>query len=426
MTEDIYWSDTFLSKDSGLPTVALTKRCNKGLVVAYYNLNQLNDFISITMSDKEDFIAVLDARGNIIALTGFVNTEVAGNLNNMLSIKAAREGKYGIMEDYYKETKGITNVKRSKDNGFILLVFKSYNGIFRNIYKYYIIFLIMLSMVIIFFVLIILSFFRTFLKPLSDFQNTSRQVASGSYNKLPESKFIEFELLNKNFVMMIDKIKKREAALKTSIDEREMLLSELNHRTKNNMQLITGFMKLYYLKNPEADPLGLMKKIESKIETISLVHEKLYRSSDLSKINFSEYVEDLIPVLINSLSDSSIQIGFNIDIEETYLLLDYAVPCGLILNEFIINSLKYAFIDSDSGLIEVKSRITDNNRLEISYSDNGVGLPDSFDPSDNDSLGFSIINSIVKTQLRGDIKILNTDGFSCTFSFNLDTYTKRI
>ena len=192
------------------------------------------------------------------------------------------------------------------------------------------------------------------------------------------------------------------------------------------MQLITGFTRLYGLKHPEADPMGIMAKIQSKIETISLVHEKLYRSSDLSSINFREYIEELVPALIKDLSAPSLSIQYEIDIEEIYLMLDYAVPCGLVLNEFILNSLKYAFNSSNEGFIKISAVKSQSNEIIITYSDDGAGLPDDFKMASSDTIGFSIINSIITSQLYGQLEFPAHEGFKCRFSFNLDTYEKRI
>ena len=422
----IYWSDTFLSTETGHPTVALTTKCSTGIIVAFYNLNQLGDFISVELPDEKDFIAVIDSNGNVIAHTHKDHSILTCNLNNMKSIRASLDGSYGISEDYYMGNRGLASIMPAKNNGLIILVFKSYDRIFQNLFRIYSIFLVIIALISFFFLLLILLFVKRFLKPMNDLQKTFHTVSTGRYDMIPLSRFSEFKDLTNSVISMVERIKKREEDLRTAVDERETLLSELNHRTKNNMQLIAGIMALYSMKNPGSDPQGILEKIQSKIKAISLVHDNLYRSSDLSSINLKTYVEEIIPSLIDSFADPSKRIKYRIEVEDLYLSIDYAVPCGLIINELIINSLKYAFPSADTGEIRVSSRKTGANNIEISYSDDGIGLPASSDFSSNETLGFTIVNSIVTTQLKGNLMILPDDGFSCKFSFSLNTYDDRI
>lgn len=424
--DKIYWSDTFTSTVSGAPTVALSTVCNFGIIIANYNLNQLENFVSLELQDEKDFIAVMDMKGNVVAHSKDSDIALQGNLGRMQSVKQAKEGILGTTTDYHDGDRGLVSISKAANSGFIVLVFKAHERIFRALYQIYTFFIFIFLTISVALIGIVLFFLKTFFRPMTEFQTAIQQAASGSYYELPNSYFIEFSSILDSFAIMVRKVEERETALKSSINERDTLLRELNHRTKNNMQLINGIMKLYSLKHPGADPRGIMKKIHSKIETISLVHERLYKSSDLSSINFREYIEELIPALIKSLSDPSTKINYSIDIEDTFLMLDYAIPCGLILNEFILNTLKYAFILKNEGSIKIKSRLIDETLLRLTYSDNGVGLPENFDERKSDSLGFSIINNIIKSQLYGKIEILPGEGFCCQFEFSLDTFKQRI
>ncbi|AUB39254.1 CheY chemotaxis protein or a CheY-like REC [Nostoc flagelliforme CCNUN1] len=137
--------------------------------------------------------------------------------------------------------------------------------------------------------------------------------------------------------------KQAEEQIKASLQEKEVLLKEIHHRVKNNLQIISSLLNLQaeYIKDNQA--LEVFKDSQNRIESMALIHEKLYQSQDLAKINFADYIQDLVTNLFYSYNVNSSAISLKMNVEEVFLAIDAAIPCGLIINELISNSLKYAF-----------------------------------------------------------------------------------
>ncbi len=201
--------------------------------------------------------------------------------------------------------------------------------------------------------------------------------------------------------------KQAEGKIKASLHEKEVLLKEIHHRVKNNMQVISSLLSLQagYIQNPEA--LRLFKESENRIRSMALVHEKLYQTEDLTKIDFAEYIPSLTNHLMSSYANANTAIALRLNIEHITLGLDAAIPCGLIINELVSNALKHAFGKQERGDITIDfhrkdRRRDDDGSLVLRVQDNGVGLPEKFDFRQGASLGLKLVVSLTK-QLKGKI-----------------------
>lgn len=242
------------------------------------------------------------------------------------------------------------------------------------------------------------------------------------------------------FTIDITEIKTLERALKesekeilisrervsASLREKEALLKELYHRTKNNMQVMCAMISIQSMKFHDNDVLEAFKDLEFRIRSMALVHQKLYQSSDLSNINFCEYITDLADLMKKSFSVNSKYISIDLAVEQIMVTIDVAIPCGLILNELFSNSFKYAFSKEAGGTIRLSARIKGNDIIKFEYSDDGRGLPHGFEVSRDGKMGLQSIVSIVKNQLQGSIDIRSNNGFECDFSFNKSLYKARL
>ncbi|MBW4681612.1 MAG: PAS domain S-box protein [Microcoleus vaginatus WJT46-NPBG5] len=195
--------------------------------------------------------------------------------------------------------------------------------------------------------------------------------------------------------------------LKVSLKEKEVLLKEIHHRVKNNLQIISSLLKLQssYLKDIEAQTL--FKDSYNRVRSMALIHEKLYRSSDLAKIDLADYIRNLLGNLFSSYGVSSQAIELKLKVDNISLDVDTAIPCGLIINELVSNSIKYAFTPGLRGKICVEFYLKRENEYILLISDNGVGLPSGFDLEQTDSLGLQLVFNLAE-QLGGSIN-LNTD-----------------
>ncbi len=211
-----------------------------------------------------------------------------------------------------------------------------------------------------------------------------------------------------------------------TLREKEVLLQELYHRTKNNMQVINSLLAMQASELNDERINGIFQNLENRIQAMSLVHEKLYKSKNLSSIDLQDYVQDLARQLVFSYRISSSQIKLNLDIEEILMTLDVAIPCGLILNELITNALKYAFPLGAAGSILVQIRQSDVGILEVKVTDDGVGLPESSNGKMPRKLGLATVYSIVEHQLRGTIQVDSQQGVSWLIYFPYQQYSPRI
>jgi PAS domain S-box-containing protein len=198
--------------------------------------------------------------------------------------------------------------------------------------------------------------------------------------------------------------KKARIAVEKSLKEKELLVKEIHHRVKNNLQIVSSLLNLqgYYIKDPKA--LDLIKTSQERIRSMALVHEKLYRSRDLLKINFEEYAKDLVSNLFQSYR-KNINIRLKINISKLLLEINIAISLGLILNELVSNSLKHAFNGRKDGEISVALLHEKRNTLELIVSDDGIGLPKDFDIFNSEGMGLELVESLVQ-QHNGSMDIL--------------------
>lgn len=218
---------------------------------------------------------------------------------------------------------------------------------------------------------------------------------------LPDGKFLGYIGIG----IDISESKKLREELENSLKEKEILLKEIHHRVKNNLQIISSILSLqtHYLNNkPVTDVLN---ECRDRVLSLSLLHEQLYGSNNFSNINFENFVRILVNHLICTYNYLSEKISFNIDINDLKLSIETSINLGLILNELVTNSLKYAFKGRENGTIDISLK-SENEKIIFKVSDNGKGLPEDFDINRLKSLGFELVNSLVE-QLRGELKILN-------------------
>ena len=216
--------------------------------------------------------------------------------------------------------------------------------------------------------------------------------------------------------------KQTQDQLKASLKEKEVLLKEIHHRVKNNLQIVSSLLQMQSRRTQDEDVALVLQDSQNRIASIALVHEKLYRSENLAKIDFAQYVPDLITHLFDSYNISSSRVRISYQVEDIALAIDTAIPCGLILNELVSNALKYAFPENSQGKIQIEFKRNSDDSLTLLVRDNGVGIPKSFDIETTTSLGLTLVLGLVD-QIDG-ILDLNCDSgteFTITFSNKLRT-----
>ena len=217
-----------------------------------------------------------------------------------------------------------------------------------------------------------------------------------------------------------------ERTIRASLKEKEVLLRELYHRTKNNMQVVSSLIGLKSASIKDEQMVNILHEMKNRIQTIALVHQKLYQSQNLSRVDLKEYITDLVNLLVNSYSAEQDKITFTLNLENINVLIDTAVPCGLIINELISNSFKHAFPGDRKGNIYVQLKKLEEDTIELVISDNGIGIPDGFNLLEQNTLGMKVFYNISTEQLMGDVKIESNQGLAFTIHFKDISYEERV
>lgn len=221
--------------------------------------------------------------------------------------------------------------------------------------------------------------------------------------------------------------KQAEEQIKVALAEKEALLREIYHRTKNNMQVIRSMLSLRAVARQNDDIHAFVREIEQRILTMSLVHQKLYESNDLSQIQLHEYLKDLISSLMQNYEEIARKVVLNLHLDrQIMVLIDTAIPCGLAVTEMLSNALQYAFPEGRSGEIQIKVSRTPQGLIELYFADNGVGVPPGFDVRAQKSLGLRTIIGLVEHQLRGEISCDLRDGVAYTIQFRDNLHALRV
>jgi PAS domain S-box-containing protein len=210
----------------------------------------------------------------------------------------------------------------------------------------------------------------------------------------------------------ITKRKQAEEALKTSLEEKEVLLREIHHRVKNNMQVVSSLIGIQRAElKGKTDPSALtaFHETETRIKSMALVHEKLYSSHNFASIDFASYAQQLAVELFSAYEIQSNQVSLDTQIEDVKIDINQAIPCGLILNELLSNALKYAFPNDRKGKIIVALKSLKEGILELSVCDDGKGISDEVELASEKTTGITIVNALAR-QLRAEIAIERNNG----------------
>lgn len=209
--------------------------------------------------------------------------------------------------------------------------------------------------------------------------------------------------------------RRAEDQIRAALEEKVVLLKEIHHRVKNNMQIVSSLLRLQsrYLRNEEAQKV--FQNSQNRIKTMALIHERLYRSRDFSRIDFARYVEDLAANLYHCYGANAEAIPLKICGQEIFLGMDKAIPCGLIVNELVSNSLKHAFPGREKGEIQI-ALTAEADKITLKINDNGAGLPPHVDPEKPESFGLELVTALVE-QLDGTMELGNNGGAEFRITF---------
>ena len=209
--------------------------------------------------------------------------------------------------------------------------------------------------------------------------------------------------------------KRAEQQLISSLKEKEVLLAEIHHRVKNNLAVITGLLELQSYNTENQNARNILKESQMRINSIALVHEKLYQNENLSEIQIHVYIRELVQFIEQTMSVETVPVNISYDLDEVSLVITQAIPCGLLLNEVLTNSFKYAFVGRDQGSIKIEFK-QKKDELIFRICDNGVGFSDMETSKKNSSLGMKLIRTLAK-QINAKTNVSNNNGAMFEFRF---------
>jgi len=186
------------------------------------------------------------------------------------------------------------------------------------------------------------------------------------------------------------------------LKEKDLLLSEIHHRVKNNLQVIHSLLDLQSLQIDDAAVTEMLRASQNRVRSMSMIHQTLYQSKDFARVSFASFLDTLLPALVSSYSVTAAHINLSVEASDVHLPISAAIPCGLILNELISNALKHAFPGERPGNIRVELRQAPDDQIHLIVSDDGIGMPRTETPST--TLGLELVNLLAE-QLSGTLTI---------------------
>lgn len=215
-----------------------------------------------------------------------------------------------------------------------------------------------------------------------------------------------------------------EKQIKESLQEKELLLKEIHHRVKNNLFVVSNLLDLQGNYTEDEKLSSLLHESRNRVHSMALIHQKLYRTTGLSRINFADYLNDLVPTLSDSYINNDHKVKLELTLETIWLNIETANPCGLIVNELLSNAFQHAFPDYSEGKVGVQLFQNRDHQITLIVKDNGIGLPKNFDPKQVKSLGMELVLTLIE-QIRGKLVIANKNGASFQITFQEVKYRQR-
>jgi PAS domain S-box-containing protein len=206
--------------------------------------------------------------------------------------------------------------------------------------------------------------------------------------------------------------------LTRTLKEREVLLQEVHHRVKNNLQVISSLINLQIRKLEPGENRDALEECRTRVQAIALIHEKLYQSSDYAEIPFGEYARSLTSNVFQASAQNTSNVRLELAVDEVALAVDQAIPCGLVLNELITNALKHGFKDGRAGTIRVEFSRTTENGVRLAVKNDGIGLPDDFESPSSPSLGLHLVSTLAR-QLDAELQVTRDHGTTFQLRFQL-------
>ncbi|GJQ58334.1 MAG: HAMP domain-containing protein [Candidatus Scalindua sp. AMX11] len=418
-----------------------------GVIVTKVKGNIIQEILKQPMyrSDKE---SVVDHSGEIYIVNStklmITSSRMLGNLglNQIVDTKAVKEvlASQGELSGIYENYSGIRVLGTAlfvPESNWVILAEKNVKDAFLPLLKIKYIFAFSgggVVFLVFMFAFVISGKTNTIIQKLIE---GTKRVADGDWEHpiTVGKRRDEIRDLVESFNLMMNK-------LRESLSEKDMLSREIYHRVKNNMQVISSLLRLQSRHIKDEKYVEMFKESQNRIKAMALIHEKLYRSKDLAHIDFNDYIKNLVNDLFLSYKVNTGKVTLKMNIETVSFGIDTAIPCGLIVNELITNSLKYAFPGGKDGEIKISLRRVPTGSIlpqdrgvqnvtaqpetfELIVSDNGTGIPKDLDYRNTQSLGLRLITNLSENQLLGTVELKRSEGTAFQINFQEVKYKER-
>jgi two-component sensor histidine kinase len=220
------------------------------------------------------------------------------------------------------------------------------------------------------------------------------------------------------FTLVQDLTERKEAEeqIKASLEEKVVLLKEIHHRVKNNLQVISSLLSLQSERIADPQIHAVLQDSQNRVRSMALIHEKLYQAKDQVRVNVAEYIQNLTSYLMRSYASQTTGVQLRVKADNIYLGIDTAMPCGLVINELLSNALKHAFPNGRSGIVYVELHYAQDGCCTLLVGDNGVGMPAGLDLQKSATLGLQLVHTLVK-QLDGSMEVRRNGGVEFCIRF---------
>ena len=212
------------------------------------------------------------------------------------------------------------------------------------------------------------------------------------------------------------RVKSKTTKIQATLDQKEILLKEVHHRVKNSLSIVSGLIELQRSNTENDEAVAILHDTQSRIQSIALIHDKIYKTDSLSDIRLDDYIRELVISIHNAFSDKADKVSLNFDVDTITLDTSRIIYCGLLTSEIVVNALKHAFNKTDQGTISVTIK-RENGRVKLIVSDNGIGLPNDFEAGSTENLGTLLINSFA-SHLNAEMDISTSKGAGTTFTLS--------
>jgi two-component sensor histidine kinase len=255
-------------------------------------------------------------------------------------------------------------------------------------------------------------------------KNQALQKLTASLEQTVTDRTLELTQINTKLQQEIQERNQIEAQLKASLQEKEILLKEIHHRVKNNLQIISSLLDFQGATIADTKLLNLLADSQNRIQSMALIHEHLYQSQNLAQVQFDQYINQLVKHLCFTFDEQIDQITPVIQVHPIQLNLETAIPCGLLVNELVTNAFKHAFPQNQPGTVEIHFYQDDVDLLNLIVSDNGVGIDPSIDANRTERLGLRLVK-ILARQLNATVEFIADSGTTVKLTFTPLKYKSR-